>query len=78
MDKTQTIGIGIAVFFLCMLAAHVIAYEVFYLPFILCLIFSLIISALTVFFLRLHLRISRLEQQVEHLTKQLYRVEERR
>ena len=76
MDRMKIIGIGIAIFFVCMLIFHIIAHEIYALTFGVCLIFSLIITALALLFLSLHLRISRLEHQVELLRKQLYQLEE--
>lgn len=78
MNKTRTIGIGIAIFLVCMLLFHLIAHEFFYLPFGLCLLISLIITALVLFFLHLHHRIFHLENQVEYLTKLVYQQEKLR
>ena len=75
MDRMKIIGIGIAVFFVCMLIFHVIAHELYALTFGVCLAFSFIITALSLLFLCLHLRISRLEHQVELLKNQLYQLE---
>ena len=75
MDHLQINGIGIAVFFGCMLVFHILAAELIALPFILCLILSLIAAVLTVLFLSLYSRIAMLETQISWLSDRLYRLE---
>ena len=76
MNPAKTIGTGIAIFFVCILVTRIIAYEFFYLTFGVCLILSLVVTALTLLFLRLHWRITRLETQVNALSRQLYQSKE--
>ena len=75
MDRMTIYGIGIAVFFGCMLIFHILATELLALPFVLCLILSLIAAVLTTLFLSLHSRIAMLEMQISWLSDRLYRLE---
>ena len=76
MTTSKVIGTGIAIFFACILVIFTIANTLFYMTPGVCFIISLIITALTLLVLCLHWRISRLEHQVEVLTKQLYQLDQ--
>ena len=73
---SKAIGIGISVFFICILITYTIAYTVFYMTSGVCVVISLVITALTLLYLCLHWRISRLEHQVEVLTRQFYKLDQ--